>query len=152
MSYGRVSSRRVRFVAQASLLALASVGGFALPAAAQEGVQVEDVIITAQKREQNLQDVPISVTAVSGERLEAAGIENLESLSSYTPGVQIGKGAISTPITIRGIGSGSNRGFEQSVGMYIDGIYMGRDRQFRAPFLDLDRVEVLRGPQDHRLP
>ena len=147
MSHGRVSTRRALFRAQASLLVLASVAGFAAPALAQDSVQVEEVIITAQKREQSLQDVPISVTAVSAERLEAQGVENLETLSSYTPGVQIGKGAISTPITIRGIGSGSNRGFEQSVGMYVDGIYMGRDRQFRAPFLDLDRVEVLRGPQ-----
>ncbi len=48
---------------------------------------------------------------------------------------------------MRGLGSGNNCGFEQSVGMYIDGIYMGRGRQYRAPFLDVERVEVLRGPQ-----
>ncbi|HRD44888.1 MAG TPA: TonB-dependent receptor [Caulobacter sp.] len=124
------------------------MGCLSTPALAQdENIQVEEIIVTAQKRSENLQDVPISVSATSGDKLEAQGIENLEDLSGYVPGVQIGKGAINTQINIRGVGSGSNRGFEQSVGMYVDGVYMGRDRQFRAPFMDLDRVEVLRGPQ-----
>ncbi len=115
--------------------------------AAADDMAIEDIVVTAQKREQSVHDVPLSITAVTGEKLASQGITDLEKLASYVPGVQIGKGAIFTPINIRGIGSGGNRGFEQSVGMYIDGIYMGRDRQFRAPFLDLERVEVMRGPQ-----
>jgi len=108
---------------------------------------LEEVIVTAQKREQSMMDVPISVSAVTGDKITDAGINNLAQLSGYVPGLHIGKGPINTTINIRGIGSGIDRGFEQSVGMYLDGIYMGRSRQFRSPFLDLQRVEVLRGPQ-----
>jgi iron complex outermembrane recepter protein len=130
--------------------AVVSCFGLLAPnAMAQEAATAseDEIIVTAQKREQSIQDVPISVTAVSGERLENQGIGDLETLSNYVPGVQIGRGSISTPVSIRGVGSGNNRGFEQSVGLYVDGVYLGRDRQFRAPFLDLERVEVLRGPQ-----
>ncbi len=108
---------------------------------------LEEVIVTAQKRAQSLQDVPISMTAVSGTKIEDAGITNMQSLSGHVPGLQIGQGAINDNIFIRGIGSGNNRAFEQSVGMYIDGVYMGRSHQYRSPFLDVERVEVLRGPQ-----
>ena len=108
---------------------------------------LEEVIVTAQKREQSMMDVPISVSAVTGQKITDSGINNLADLSGFVPGLHIGKGPINTTINIRGIGSGIDRGFEQSVGMYMDGIYMGRSRQFRSPFLDLKRVEVLRGPQ-----
>ena len=74
-------------------------------------------------------------------------LTGLDDLSSYVPNLTISEGTTSTNIYIRGFGSGANVGFEQSVGMYVDGVYGGRDRQFRAPFLDLERVEVLRGPQ-----
>jgi len=154
----RIARRlRPRVSMQASVLAFALAGVLGTPALAQtqaqtqapasDDIRVEEIIVTAQKRAESLQDVPISVAATTGDKLEAQGVKDLEGLSGYVPGVQIGKGAINTQINIRGIGSGSNRGFEQSVGMYVDGVYMGRDRQFRAPFMDLDRVEILRGPQ-----
>lgn len=108
---------------------------------------LEEVVVTAQKREQSLQDVPLSINAVSGEMIEDAGMDDLTDLSSFVPNLVISRSAVNTEIRIRGIGSSINRGFEQSVGMYIDGIYMGRGRQYRSPFLDLERVEVLRGPQ-----
>ena len=108
---------------------------------------LDEIVVTAQKREQSIQDVPISVSAVSGEKIEDAGINNLEGLSSYVPNLNISEGGQTTNIFMRGLGSGVNFGFEQSVGMYIDGVYYGRERQYRSPFLDLDRVEVLRGPQ-----
>jgi len=108
---------------------------------------IEEIIVTAQKREQAAIDVPLSVSAFTGEKISDSGINNLADLSSFTPGMHIGKGPVNTTINIRGIGSGLNKGFEQSVGMYIDGIYMGRARQFRSPFLDPQRVEVMRGPQ-----
>jgi iron complex outermembrane receptor protein len=148
----RAGMRPRRTLSTVSLLAL-GVAAMAMPGFAQEvpaadaPAEGDVIIVTAQKREQDIQDVPISLLAMSADKLEAQGITNLENLSNYAPGVQIGKGAIYTPVNIRGIGSGSNRGFEQSVGMYVDGVYLGRDRQFRAPFLDLERVEVLRGPQ-----
>jgi iron complex outermembrane recepter protein len=108
---------------------------------------LEEVIVTAQKKQESLQDVPISMSAISGEKITAAGINNMQALSSHVPGLQIGSGAVNDNIFIRGIGSGTNKTFEQSVGMYIDGIYMGRSHQYRSPFLDVERVEVLRGPQ-----
>ncbi len=108
---------------------------------------LEEVIITAQKRTESLQDVPISVSAIQGEKLEEAGIANMAALADYVPNLTISDAAVNTNIFMRGMGSGNNQGFEQSVGMYIDGVYMGRGRQYRSPFLDIQRVEVLRGPQ-----
>ncbi len=112
-----------------------------------ESFVLEEVIVTAQKRSQSMQDVPLSVSAIGGEQISDMNMTGLDDLSSYVPNLTISEGGTSTNIYIRGFGSGANVGFEQSVGMYIDGIYAGRDRQFRSPFLDLERVEVLRGPQ-----
>ena len=108
---------------------------------------LEEVIVTAQKRTESLQDVPISVSAIQGTKLEEAGIANMSALADYVPNLTISDAAVNTNIYLRGMGSGNNRAFEQSVGMYIDGVYMGRGRQYRSPFLDIQRVEVLRGPQ-----
>jgi iron complex outermembrane recepter protein len=116
---------------------------------AQEGdsYALEEIIVTAQKRAQSLQDVPISVSAMSADKMSEAGIENLADLSAYVPNLQVVDGGLSPQMIIRGIGSGSNQGFEQSVGTYSDGVYTGRSLQSRAAFMDLERVEVLRGPQ-----
>lgn len=108
---------------------------------------LEEVIVTAQKRAESLQDVPISVTAMQGNRLQDAGIANMSAMDDYVPNLHISAAAVNTNIYLRGMGSGNNQAFEQSVGMYIDGIYMGRGRQYRSPFVDVERVEVLRGPQ-----
>ncbi|MEH6570477.1 MAG: TonB-dependent receptor [Halioglobus sp.] len=108
---------------------------------------LEEVIVTAQKRAESLQDVPISVSAIQGDKLEEAGIANMSALADYVPNLHISDAAVNTNIYLRGMGSGNNRAFEQSVGMYLDGIYMGRGRQYRSPFVDIERVEVLRGPQ-----
>lgn len=126
-----------------------AVAGLSLhsTSALAESFMLEEIIVTAQKRAQSLQDVPLSVNAVSGEMISEMNLTGLDDMSSYVPNLSISEGTTSTNIYIRGFGSGANAGFEQSVGMYIDGIYGGRDRQFRAPFLDLERVEVLRGPQ-----
>ncbi|MFT7406343.1 TonB-dependent receptor, partial [Zhongshania sp.] len=110
--------------------------------------QLEEVIVTAQLREQSLQDVPVSVSAISGSKMMEAGLSKIEDLQAYVPNFTMTESSIGTDIYIRGIGSGENQGFEQSVGMYVDGIYYGRAQLARAPFLDLERVEVLRGPQN----
>lgn len=124
---------------------LASLPLLSLPAAAAPAL--EEIIVTAQKREESLSDVPISIVAISGDRLNQSGIKDLSQLSEYVPNLVISESTISSNIYMRGVGSGINRAFEQSVGMFIDGIYMGRSRQYRSAFLDLERVEVLRGPQ-----
>jgi iron complex outermembrane recepter protein len=134
------------------LLAVKSAAGIAvITGAAQAGAQsliLEEVIVTAQKRSESLQDVPIAVTAISGEKILEAGIQGLEDLTAYVPNVVIFTNPDSnSSIFIRGIGSGNNRAFEQSVGMFIDGIYSGRQKQFLVPFMDVGSVEVLKGPQ-----
>jgi iron complex outermembrane recepter protein len=108
---------------------------------------LEEVIVTAQKRAESLQDVPLAVSAVSGDKLLEAGINKIGDLASYVPSLRMQETATGNNISIRGIYSGVNNGFEQSVGTYVDGIYHGRSQQSRAPFLDLERVEVLRGSQ-----
>ncbi|MEX2150598.1 MAG: TonB-dependent receptor [Steroidobacteraceae bacterium] len=106
-----------------------------------------EIIVTAQKRVESLQDVPLAVSAVSGAKIAEAGIMKIEDLKNYVPTMFMTETAIGNNISIRGIFSGVNPGFEQSVGTYVDGVYRGRPQQTRAPFLDLERVEVLRGPQ-----
>jgi len=109
--------------------------------------RLEEVLVTAQKRVQSLQDVPVSVNVVSGDFIQNQNITDLQSLSATTPSFTVAEAGSNTNIFIRGIGSGSNSGFEQSVATFIDGLYYGRASQSRAQFLDIERVEVLRGPQ-----
>lgn len=109
--------------------------------------QLEEVIVTAQKRAQSLSDVPVSVTAFGGDRLADAGIENLSDLSEYTPNFKLVDAGFIPNVYMRGVGSGSNQGFELSVGIFSDGVHLGRPHQTRAAFMDVERVEVLRGPQ-----
>ncbi len=110
-------------------------------------ITLEEIVVTAQKRKQSLADVPISVTALGGEKLADAGIENLTDLSEYAPNFKLVDGGLIPNVYMRGVGSGSNQGFELSVGIFADGIHLGRPHQSRAAFMDVERVEVLRGPQ-----
>ncbi|MGI9284118.1 MAG: TonB-dependent receptor, partial [Pseudomonadales bacterium] len=119
----------------------------AVGASAQEQLLLEEVVVTAQKRAESLSDVPISVNVMSGEKIAQAGITNLNDLSDFVPNLTMNQTGIGTNIAIRGISSGINPAFEQSVGMYIDDIYYGRSQLARVPYLDPDRVEILRGPQ-----
>jgi len=108
---------------------------------------LEEIVVTAQKRVETLQDVPISIVALSGDTIQELNIYKMEDLQLKVPNLQMTESGISTQIYIRGIGSGNNQSFEQSVGMYVDGIYYGRAQLIRQPIFDIERVEVLRGPQ-----
>lgn len=108
---------------------------------------LDEITVTAAYREQGLQDVPVSVSAVTGDMIANVGLQKVEDIQFLVPNFTMTETGISTNIFIRGIGSGINQAFEQSVGTYIDGVYYGRAQQARAPFLDLERVEVLRGAQ-----
>ncbi|MCV6624053.1 MAG: TonB-dependent receptor [Cellvibrionaceae bacterium] len=108
---------------------------------------LEEVIVTAQKRAESLQDVPISVSAMSGEKMADAGIQSFTDMNNYVPSFSVTKDPIGDKINIRGIQSGNQAGFEQSVGTFVDGIYRGRGTQSRYSFLDVEAVEILRGPQ-----
>ena len=107
--------------------------------------ELETIVVTAQKRTQSLQDVPLSVTAFSAKVLEDYGMQNFDDIA--IPGVHIGTGARNESLFVRGVGSGANWGFEQSVPVYIDGTYYGRARAENMGFMDVERIEVLKGPQ-----
>ncbi len=109
---------------------------------------MDEVIVTAQKRPEPLNHVPLSVAVVSGDKMMDAVIFDLGDLSIYIPNFQASPTPVGSYLVIRGIGSGVNQGFEQSVMMYVDDIALGRGRLAQIPFLDLKRVEVLRGPQN----
>jgi outer membrane receptor protein involved in Fe transport len=134
-----------------ALTGLAMVGSIGTAYAAATPVKdsgaLEEVVVTAQKRVQNLKDVPISVIVATGESLARQNITTLEDFSTRLANVYVAKGTISDSLTIRGVGSGNNAGFEQSVATFVDGVYHGRARYTRGNFVDLARVEVLRGPQ-----
>ncbi|MCS5594524.1 MAG: TonB-dependent receptor, partial [Porticoccaceae bacterium] len=128
-----------------------TIGSLALVmATASAGIQsaeLEEIIVTAQKRAESLQDVPISMTALDGERMKDAGVASFSDLSSHVPNLEIAENAVNTIITMRGISVGANQSFEQSVGIYVDGIHYGKSRQVRTGLFDLEQVEILRGPQ-----
>lgn len=94
-----------------------------------------------------MQDVPASITTIDGNKLADTGITQMEEMSDYVPNFSVSKSGQGYNIYMRGIGSGPNQGFEQTVGTYVDGIYRGRAVLMRSSFLDVDMVEVLRGPQ-----
>lgn len=118
-----------------------------IPAVATQAQVLEEITVTAQKRAESLSDVPISVSAVTGDKIAEAGIQRSEDLAAYVPNFAVTQDPIGDKINIRGIQSGNQAGFEQSVATFVDDIYRGRSTQSRWSFLDVERVEVLRGPQ-----
>lgn len=133
---------------KAKIMCGAALAVFAPAVHAQNGPVLDDIVVTAQKREQTSQDVPISLSATDGEFIAETGIGDIEGLSSYVPNLTVTTSPGISQIMIRGVGSAAaTRSFEQSVGLYIDGIYSPRSVGVHLPFLDVERVEVLRGPQ-----
>jgi iron complex outermembrane receptor protein len=120
------------------------------PQTADEVAEEEGVIVvTAQKRAENVQDVPISIAAFSGETLEKDNVFNIEGLAKVTPNFHAAKGAQSSYVrlSIRGIGAASNTTVEPSVAIFLDGAYVPRAGTAITSLLDMESVEVLRGPQ-----
>ncbi|MDH3349985.1 MAG: TonB-dependent receptor [Gammaproteobacteria bacterium] len=124
-----------------------TVGFSAIGTHAQE-LAFDEIIVTAQKREQSLQEVPISVSVLSGDKIEEAGIDNLDDLALYVPNFSKGESGGGAIVQMRGIATGANPAYEQSVTMYMDDISLARAPLARMPLMDLERVEVLRGPQN----
>ena len=111
---------------------------------------LEEVIVTAQKREQSLQDVPLSVAVISSDALRRRNINDIASLAQASPSLnfQEGFGPISTNFNIRGVASYSfEGGIQPSVSLVVDGVASARNGEFVAELSDIERVEVLRGPQ-----
>ena len=134
-----------------ALKALAvSASTLALMATAPAFAQVQEIIVTAQKVEENVQDVPIAIAAVSGERLEQAGVNSLENISVVVPSVTFRKGTTSanSAIVMRGVGTITfSVAAEPSVSTVVDGIVLSRSGQAFIDLVDIERLEVLRGPQ-----
>ncbi|WP_170228298.1 TonB-dependent receptor [Denitratisoma oestradiolicum] len=112
---------------------------------------LEEIVVTAQKRAERLQDVPISISAISGSQLENRGIQNVADLSSLAPNLQVSStpgNASTSQIAIRGsVTHNPALIFDTSVGVYLDGVYLGKSQGSVFDAVDLERVEVLRGPQ-----
>src|SRR5690242_6588852 len=111
---------------------------------------LETVVVTAQKREQDLQDVPVTVTAISAQLLQDTGVRDIKDLSLLAPGLLVTSSSneVSTTARIRGIGTvGDNIGLESSVGVVIDGVYRPRNGVGFGDLGELQRIEVLKGPQ-----
>ncbi|MGH6695149.1 TonB-dependent receptor [Sphingopyxis sp.] len=143
----RIHLLRAGLMASA-VVALTPVGAFAQETTSQPDADGGIIVVTAQKREQDIQDVPISMTVVGGEKLRDLGIQDFNELDRYVPNFYVQSTPGNNAFYIRGIGSApGNLAFEQTVGLFVDGIYGGHARQFQAPFLDVERIEVLRGPQ-----
>lgn len=126
----------------------AVLGGISVQA---EGRQIEEVIVTATKREASVQEVPIAVTAISGESLIRAGVTDLRDLSTVATSFNLNSSQTEsqgTTLRIRGVGTtGNNIGLESAVGVFLDGIYLSRPGVALGDLMDLESVEVLRGPQ-----
>ena len=117
----------------------------AAPAAAQNDGGLEEIIVTAQKRAQNIMDVPVAITAVTGAQIEASGITDMFSLQQNVPGLIVGQSQTATTsnFAIRGVGSTSNNfGVESSVGLYVDGVYRSRQTSTIHELVDVDAVDV----------
>ncbi len=116
--------------------------------ASAESLQLEEIIVTAQKRQESVQDVSISVAVVDGGVVADKAMVNLQEVTANLPAVNVSRNVLSQYIFVRGMGTaGIAPAQEQAVAMFTDGIYMGRPSMARAPLMDIDRVEVLRGSQ-----
>lgn len=130
--------------------ALQPVAAIAADAPSVGSGGIEEIIVTARKREESIQDIPVSIAALSAEQIERQDISSLEKLSAKLPQLIItnssnGSGA---SLSMRGIGSNfSSVGIEQSVAVIVDGAYYGHGRVLEEGFFDLARVEMLKGPQ-----
>ena len=119
-----------------------------LALAADDDLVIEELVVTATKRAESLQDVAMSVNVVTGEKIDNLGIVGFEDLQSYVPNLTVHETIGSYIIRMRGVGASQNNlGFTNSVGLFVDGVYSGRSRSFQIPFVDVERVEVARGPQ-----
>ena len=140
-----VSTFRKLLVASAAIV-YGTVGAAELAHA-----QIDEVVVTATKRAKSLQDIPVSVTAISADTLANEAVTNLETLQYSVPGLSMttaAGGGFQSSLRMRGVGtSGTNIGFEGAVGVFVDGVFRPRAGAALSNLIDVERVEVLRGPQ-----
>ncbi len=141
--YGRTQMKHYAsaLIASVSVVAMLVSG----PVLSQE---LEEIIVTAQKRSENLQRVAVAITAFSQDYLDKIGANNIERLDALTPGLEWGQFGHSAKVSIRGMSlANTEANADSAVGLFVDGIYLGRGQQFWTVMTDVERVEVLRGPQ-----
>jgi iron complex outermembrane receptor protein len=147
----KTNSLRTILKAGASLAIMMNAANAAAQDADTDGgddiFSLEEITVTAQKREQSQQDVPITLNAFSGGFLETIGAETLRDINAYTPGLEI-SGVTQPRFKVRGVETSDfGVGTDPAVGIYIDGVYAARSGAAVVFFSDIDRVEVLKGPQ-----
>ncbi len=148
LSVARVALTTALMVGGSAAMAQDQSAG-AQPEAEQTG-GLQDIVVTARKRAESVQDVPVSVTALSGELIQRQDLTSIEKIAARTPNLNVGRASNGSgaQLTLRGIGSSSTSiGIEQSVAIVVDGVYYGQGRIINEGFFDLGRVEILKGPQ-----
>ena len=119
----------------------------ATPMLAQASPTLEEVVVTATKRAESIQDVPVSVSTLDADSMKAMGITDMGQITEYIPNFEFSSAGIVPNLYVRGIGSGTTHSIEQSVGRFVDDVYIGRAVINLHSFMDVASVEVLRGPQ-----
>lgn len=131
-----------------SVATLASGAAHAQAVSPEAAATVDDVVVTARKREERLQDVPIAVTAVTSESLEREQINLVKDVAALAPGLNISSDAVGRAfLSIRGVGTTLIDTVQPGVGIFVDGIYQTNTSYLNSPVNDIERIEVLRGPQ-----
>ncbi|MEJ6655778.1 MAG: Plug domain-containing protein, partial [Pseudomonas sp.] len=135
---------RTKPLAYALTLALYSTDGLA------QAPMLEEVVVTATKRAENLQDIPITVTAISASTIQEAGIQDISDVAALVPALTVSSNLspFATALRIRGFGTSQNDpALEASVAFILDGVYMGSSGLGMSELTDIERIEVLQGPQ-----
>ena len=139
------------FVAIISILSVAAQNTFAQTKEANgEAAELVEVVVTARQRDETLQDVPVAVTAISAQTLEKMSTTDIRDLANYSSGliIDVGDSGAGGTINLRGLGtSPTQAGFEQTVSIAIDGVQVWRPRIIRVGLMDVQQIEVLKGPQ-----
>src|SRR3990167_3982865 len=148
---GSIGRRAQALLLSASTVAfLAASPAVALADEAPAATALEEIIVTARKRDENIQNIPVAVTAISGEQLDHFALRSIEEIAATMPQLSVTRGSSGSGATIslRGIGSSfTSIGIEQSVAVNVDGVYYGQGRIINEGFFDMKQVEVLKGPQ-----
>ena len=131
------------------MAALLVVAPWSAVAQQPDGFVIEEIVVTAQKRTERLRDVPVAISVFSASSIDQTGVRELKDVADYIPNLQISEGNdFRSTVTIRGVGAQSrNIGFDSRVGVYLDGVYIGMSPAINQELLNLERIEVLRGPQ-----
>lgn len=142
---GAIKSMKLASVAAVAILHTPSV----FAQVSDDEIELDEIVVTAQQREQNIQDVPISIQVVSDRFIEDLAADNISDISQFIPGLDVGAQSPTQPrYTIRGVTTSDfGVGTDPAVGVYVDGVYAARSGAAVLSFGDIERIEVLKGPQ-----